>query len=256
LSTDVPTFLRSRFVNIPEAQALIADVGGRLTPAEQRRLDGFQFRKRRDDWLLGRLVAKQAVSEAARAAWGVDVAPAEIEIASRDSGAPVAVNRAANGRLPVGPGDPLPVTLSISHSAGAAFCAASWSDEPAGRSTRLGVDVELVTTRPHDLFYDHFTPDELRYCTEGGEVEGHLRSTLVWSIKESVLKAFGLGLTIDTRAISCVPAEPSRGEVLIDDAGEWRSIAIVCRRPLVEREVVASALWRTSDQFVLTVVAL
>jgi phosphopantetheinyl transferase len=247
----------TRFVSGRDALALTAYVDGRLTPGEQRWLAGLRFSKRREEWLLGRLLAKKVVADAVRAAWARELASSEVEIGTLDSGAPVVVSRAASGRLPLAPDEPLPLTLSISHSHGAAFCAVSWSADPTVRAPRLGVDVELIASRPADLWRDFFTPDELRYCADARDWERDVRPTLVWSIKESALKAFGTGLSTDPRAVICLPALPApTSDVIFRCADDWQPIAVRCGRPLVEPETLAAGRWQIREQFVLTAVAL
>jgi phosphopantetheinyl transferase len=66
--------------------------------------------------------------------------------------------------------------------------------------------VERVDARSPDLFRDYFNESEHLYAREGEDVTRDQRATLIWSGKESTLKALGKGLTVDTRTVTCLPA--------------------------------------------------
>jgi 4'-phosphopantetheinyl transferase len=89
-----------------------------LSAAEQARLHGFKVEKRRRDWLLGRWTAKNLVQRYLAHTTGEAPAPNTIFIGADADGAPYASceGRGARGE------NRLPVSLSISHSHGTAFC--------------------------------------------------------------------------------------------------------------------------------------
>jgi 4'-phosphopantetheinyl transferase len=143
-----------------------------LTPGERAVLAALRVAKRRDDWLLGRWTAKHLV--AAR----LGVAPARIAIIAADDGAPeVWLDGARSG-----------LAVSISHSG--ALGVAAVRDGLA-----IGADIELLAPRDPALAADFFTPGER------AAVAGHdALVNLVWSAKESALKALRVGLREDARA--------------------------------------------------------
>ncbi|HSW30161.1 MAG TPA: 4'-phosphopantetheinyl transferase superfamily protein [Longimicrobiales bacterium] len=176
-----------------------------LTPAEATILDRFRVTKRAADWRLGRWVGKEAVARALRAgpddAAGrrggrgdelVVPAPSEIEILAGPGGGPRA-------RI-LTPGDWAPVSVSLSHSSGTGFAAAT------ARTVRIGCDVEEIAPRSGEFVSDYFTAEEVAWIRARGDEhastpEHHVRSNLLWSAKESALKAVGEGLRKDTRSV-------------------------------------------------------
>jgi 4'-phosphopantetheinyl transferase len=187
-----------------------------LTLAERARHVGLRMPRRRAEWLLGRLAAKSVVAEALAqpgASWPLR----SIEIASAPSGAPRA--QLAPEAEPFGgfsPGERLPVSVSISHAEGLALCAAARAGPAGDRSGRtIGIDLGRVESRSPAFVDTFFTADEQRLVRDASPSDRELRANLIWCAKEAVLKALGLGLTVDTRGVSCLPeAGPA-------DLGEW-----------------------------------
>jgi 4'-phosphopantetheinyl transferase len=161
-----------------------------LSASELTRFATFRFPKRRADWLLGRWTAKLAVcaylgmSTAHEALCALEIHPAE-------SGAPLVF--VAN--------EPAPVSISISHRDGVAMCAVA----PA--NTMLGCDLELIETHSEAFIRDYFTEEEQRAIAGVLDEERRRLATLMWSAKESALKALGVGLCADTRIVSVRVAE-------------------------------------------------
>ena len=194
-----------------------------LTPHEQARFEEFRFEKRRRDWLLGRWAAKQALLELAELPQS-DIA--RFEILSESSGAPVATLD----------GQPFDAGLSISHSNGRAFATVS------SETNDLGCDLELVEPRSATFVDTFFTEAERERVARAAAEERDLLVTMIWSAKESTLKALRTGLRVDTRSVEVLddgdPAAhgwtPAR--TVAADAGEF------------------NCLWRLDDGFVLTIV--
>lgn len=198
-----------------------------LTAAERLRLDGFRFEKRRRDWLLGRWTAKFALL-------GITGLPDQeidrFEITSAPDGAP----------LPLLDGRPYQIGLSLSHSNGRAICAISADIE------ELGCDIELVGTRSASFVETFFTASECEWVenTDPGSRDSLI--TMIWSAKESALKALRHGLTVDTRSVevsadgAIAAAAWNSARILAADAGTlscWWSVdgpsilSVVGRRP-------------------------
>ncbi len=140
------------------------------------------FEKRRQDWKLGRWCAKQAILRYLKLP---PDAAFRVEIIAAPDGAPEAF---LEDKLST-------VSLSISHSAGVAFCAVA----EAGVS--LGCDLEEIGPREANFAADYFTRDEARAVEEAGLANRDRLITLIWSTKESVLKALRQGLRRDTRSV-------------------------------------------------------
>lgn len=162
-----------------------------LSLPERERLASFKIAKRRDEWLLGRWTAKR-LAQTVLAEAGRQLELVAIVIVPAADGAPelcIEVQPAAFSAQPV---------LTISHSAGRAFCALG----PAGLA--LGADLERVAPRHPAFVGDYFTPEELALLAAAPLLRD-LLVTVIWSAKESVLKALRLGLRVDTRRVACLP---------------------------------------------------
>ena len=191
-----------------------------LTPEERARYEGFRFDKRQQDWLLGRWAAKQALLELTELPQS-DIT--RFEILSASSGAPVA---SLDGR-------PYDTGLSISHSNGRAFSVVS------SETTELGCDVELVEPRSAAFVETFFTAAERERVQRAAAEYRDILVTMIWSAKESTLKALRTGLKVDTRSV----------EVIDDCAGEdWR-----VARTITKDAGEFSCLWRLDDEFVLSI---
>jgi 4'-phosphopantetheinyl transferase len=163
-----------------------------LSATEADHLHKLRFAKRRADWLLGRWTAKNAVAMFL----GIPREPLtlhSVEIRPDSSGAPKVFLENASAE----------VAISLSHRSGVGMCAVA----PAGVS--LGCDLETI--EPHgDAFpVDYFTAEEQALVTRAPTILESLRSvTLLWSAKESALKALGEGLRLDTRSVVVRLPEP------------------------------------------------
>jgi 4'-phosphopantetheinyl transferase len=209
-----------------------------LSPSELRTLASLRHPKRSRDWRLGRWTAKLAIRrclgrEADRSTSEDDAQPqdlGDVTIEAARDGAPEALD---------GDQRRLPVSLSISHSNGWSLCA-------AGRpGLDLGCDLERIEPRSPALTADFFTEPERHVASEGDADQRALATTLIWSAKESALKAVRAGLRLDTRSMEVELGRP------IGSRGTWQ--------PFVVREAPGSRAfhgwWLQRDDFVLTVAA-
>jgi len=155
-----------------------------LAPAERDRCSGFRFPKRRNDWLLGRWTAKEALRLYLSLTGRDAPAHASLEIRSAADGAPEAFLA----------GDPLPVALALSHCRDRGFCAVA----PSGAA--IGCDMEAIERHEPPFIEDYFNHSEREVIRHAAE-EQPLLATLLWSAKESVLKCLREGLRRDTRSI-------------------------------------------------------
>jgi 4'-phosphopantetheinyl transferase len=196
---------------------------GWLSAAEQQRLAGFRIPKRRAEWRMGRYAAKCLL--AARLADPLPLTSIVIEPAA--DGAPEAF----------GAGSPLDLTLSISHNVGLAFCAVA-----PGR-VQLGCDVERIEPRSDAFVADYFTPEEQAHVLSAPEPNRPLLANLIWSAKESTLKALREGLRLDTRQVQVESTQPREPE-------GWHPLATRC----LGRQF--GGWWRHSGEHVLTLVSI
>ena len=194
-----------------------------LTPAERRWFSDRRSAKRVADWRLGRWTAKAAI-----AAWleHRDRPPAVgLEVLAAEDGAPEAF---ADGR-------PLALVLSLSHSHGRALAAV------ADAGTVLGCDLERIEPRSRAFVDSYFTTAERAAVAAAGPHGRDLIATLVWSGKESALKALRQGLRTDTRSLEVTVAAPAS-----DGWDELRIAPVDGGAPLAGR-------WRRLAGFVLTI---
>jgi len=155
-----------------------------LSHDELERLSAMRVPKRRDDWRLGRWTAKQAVARFLAISRDPSNLTA-IEIRPADSGAPEVYLR----------GSAAPVSISISHRDGRAACAI------AAAGSILGCDLEVVEPRCDAFITDYFTADEQGLVAGLLQGEKFRLLGLLWSAKESTLKALREGLRLDPRGI-------------------------------------------------------
>lgn len=186
----------------------------------------FKFLKRQREWLGARLVTKDLI-RASDQRWKQTTIQ-NIEILNEESGAPF---------LHIQGRQEYPGRVSLSHSNGYAFCAYSPDD------ISFGVDLELVETRSKVFSEDFFTTKESEQIAKIDIVEQSQYVTVIWSGKESVLKALSTGLRVDTRSVEVtIPEEP------VEKNG-WRSLAL--ESSLFKNDSL-SLLWRREGDFVLT----
>ena len=201
-----------------------------LTETERRWFNDRRSAKRVADWRLGRWTAKAAIG--AYLERRERAVPKDVEILAAEDGAPDVF--AAGVRLPL--------SLSLSHSHGRAAAAV------AEAGCALGCDLELVEPRSSAFVMSYFTRRERAALAAADGSGRELLANLIWSAKESALKALRHGLRADTRSIEVVVSRrPIRG---------WGSLAITS-------ESAGTALagtglagrWKRLDDFVLTIVS-
>ncbi len=138
---------------------------------------------RRAEWMAGRAVAKALLARVAGDPGGKGM---RFEILPDAGRVPIPGIVDAGGQSHT-----LGYSLSISHRAGAAAAAVVPS-----ASGRVGIDVEVMEARSDALLADYFSADEARLLAG---LSGMWRAhgiALLWSIKEALLKAAGVGLSV------------------------------------------------------------
>jgi 4'-phosphopantetheinyl transferase len=197
-----------------------------LSPGEAAQRTALRFAKRRADWLLGRWTAKCAVAAYLGTATR-QASLADIEIRPAHCGAPEVFIEEK----------PAAAAISISHRAGTAMCAVT------SPGVALGCDLEAIEPRSDAFVTDYFTPEEHALLARASGVDRSRLLALLWSAKESTLKALRVGLRLDTR---CVTVSPEHGSA--SDA--WH--------PMYVRQTNAQTFrgwWSHTGKFVRTLVA-
>jgi 4'-phosphopantetheinyl transferase len=207
-------------------------------------LSSMRFAKRRDDWRLGRWTAKHAV--AAHLGLSTDLhALAKIEILAASSGAPEVFVQ----------GQPADIAISLSHRDRAALCAVG------SAGTSIGCDLEIIEPRGDEFLADYFTDNEKSLIARASVGARPLLLTLLWSGKESALKALHAGLRLDTRCMCVTPVDgwafPSaelaqdRGQLPESTSPEgWRPLQVRYSGGRIFR-----GWWRLQDGLVRTAVS-
>jgi 4'-phosphopantetheinyl transferase len=217
-------------IDVAWLEQSVADVRAEddwLSAGEAVRLSGMRFPKRRADWKLGRWTAKRALAACLNLA-ADHRSLARIEIRPAPGGAP---------EVFLG-GEPAPVTISISHRAGWAACAV------ARQGAALGCDLEVVESRSDAFATDYFTAEEQELLAQASPAERWRLLAVLWSGKESALKALRVGLRLDTR---CVAVNPFAGQVSGDS--DW------CPLCVHYNGQVLHGWWRPTGNLVRTMVA-
>jgi 4'-phosphopantetheinyl transferase len=200
----------------------LADSDLWLSAAERERLAGFKFRKRRNDWLLGRWTSKNAVCR--YLGLREDLASlAGIEIRAAADGAPEAY---------IG-GAPAPVSLSISHSKERSLCVVG------AAGSAVGCDLEWIEKRADNFLDDYMVAEEIGLIAQAPAAVRPQVVTLIWCAKESALKSLREGLRRDTRSVVVsIPAA--------QDKREWNPITVRC----IESSRIFHGWWRAREGFV------
>jgi 4'-phosphopantetheinyl transferase len=164
-----------------------------LSPNEQALLNAMRFAQRRNDWRLGRWTAKNALALYflyLKLPSDPQVL-ASIEIRAAPSGAPEAYLS----------NQPAAATISLSHRAGMAACAVT------AAGLELGCDLERVEARSEAFVADYFTTAEQSLIAHASVADRPRLLAILWSAKESALKALHQGLRLDTRSVIVSPSE-------------------------------------------------
>jgi 4'-phosphopantetheinyl transferase len=197
---------------LEQAQVDVPSCDDWLSANELVRQQGFRFMKRRSDWRLGRWTAKRAVAACLSMSDHHETLQT-VEVRAARDGAPEVI--LAN--------KPSPLTISLSHRASFALCAVSLS------GALLGCDLEVIEPRSDAFVSDYFTAGEQALVAEASE---HARATilaLLWSGKESTLKALRTGLRVDTRDLTVGFDQDSAQQVLTN----WSPLHAIYHRARV-----------------------
>jgi len=197
-----------------------------LSASETARQNALRFAKRRADWTLGRWTAKRALA----AYLNLPAQPlvlAKIEVYPTASGAPEGF---VDER-------PAAVAISLSHRDGRAICAV------AQFGVELGCDLEVVESRGEAFLSDYFTAGEQALVARAPAADQTRLVTLLWSAKESTLKALKTGLRLATQSVVVSPESSF-------DVNGWSPV-----QALYTGRRMFHGWWRHTDNILRTLVA-
>ncbi|MBP6743644.1 polyketide synthase dehydratase domain-containing protein [bacterium] len=137
-----------------------------------------QSKKRKTDWLLGRIAAKDAVRMLVRNGIGRILGPHDVEIHNHPDRSPYAVIK--DKSTP-------PVSISITHTNGKGIAIASFVD--ANNAGNPGIDAETISARDSDFASSFMQPSELKHLASCPSTALNTEITRIWTAKESMYKA-------------------------------------------------------------------
>jgi len=171
-------------------------------------------------WLLGRAAAKTLLERTA-GDLALDLPPQKL----------IHVRRTPDGwpqPLTI-KGTHLPVSLTISHSGEQALCAVCPDTEGT-----IGADIEVVADRSRHFYEDYYTDHERTLLEQLPDDWENKAGTVIWCIKEAVLKAQRTGFHQSTTSVDVLSLD-------LADPRTWKK-AIVETRDGTRPEVY----WRLS----------
>lgn len=197
---DIPRCLVSRMIHkFPEnffvdGWAIWLRVLAHLVLNKNERIIWYQLTdkgKRREEWLLGRICAKDCVRLWAQQNLNITLSPVDVEIFNLDSGRPTFRLPSLISQEFVQP------SLSISHSSGNAIAVLS------DASDNVGIDLQSREVRRDNITRVIFNDQEIEIlsCFADWHLVG-------WVAKESASKSLGTGLEYDPKAWIIDSADP------------------------------------------------
>jgi phosphopantetheinyl transferase len=202
---------RAQIEGSAEGQGILWQIAAQLLLSRAERAAWSELRRpgrKRNEWLLGRAAAKDAVCALLRERHGVDVLPADVEVAADPLGRPV-VGGAWTAKL-VG----APPSVAIAHDDGLAVAVASDAEYD------VGIDLERMRDLPEGFDDVAFSAEEaglLSGVPEKLRGEWRLRA---WCAKEAAAKAMGTGLAWRPRDLVARKFDSSTGTIAIEIGGE------------------------------------
>jgi 4'-phosphopantetheinyl transferase len=193
------------------APELLAAYDAMMTAEEREKVSRFRFEKDRHTSMVTRALVRTTLSRYA------DVAPRDWRFVANPYGRPE-IDEPREARA---------LRFNLSHTDGLVVCLVS-------RGREVGVDVE-DRTRGGDLLDvadRFFSPLEVKALRALPLKEQMDRFFLYWTLKESYIKARGMGLSLSLSAFSFELDSPGRGIRILfdpgfeDEPGRWRFSAL------------------------------
>jgi 4'-phosphopantetheinyl transferase len=200
-----------------------------LTADEREKVARYRFEKDRHTSLVTRALVRTVLSRYA------EVQPADWRFVANQYGRPEVSE----------PSEERSLRFNLSHTRGLVVCLVS-------RGRDVGVDVEDRTRDGHllDVADRFFSPFEVKALRALPPEEQMDRFFLYWTLKESYIKARGMGLAISLSAFSFDLDSPKNGiriffePTFADDPGRWRFSAMSYGR----RHAIAAGIESKRDR--------
>ena len=172
---------------------------------------------RRTEWLIGRVVAKEAVCQWAQENAGIELLPISVRIESDKNGKPI-VQCAALKAKNITP------NISISH------CEKDVVAVAIGTEHKIGIDIENITVRKSvDWLRNVFTASELEFVKTGTSTD----LLPLWCVKEAASKALGTGLNGNPKNWEIIDYDPEAGKANVEYSGQQLSIRLFYKNELI-----------------------
>lgn len=232
---------------LEQTSADVPDDNNWLSARESLYSSRLHVPKRRSDWRLGRWTAKHAVALYLSLRPNYEVLR-QVEILPDTSGAPRVRIIDEQAR----------VSISLTHRDGRAACVV------APTQIALGCDLEVIEPRSNAFAGDYFTDEEQAAISQIQPAQRNLLVTILWSAKESALKALRLGLRVDTRSVSIgfvntdfsKQVSSYRGRQSDECNSRFREEAWYPLRAQYGKEFALFGWWRSSECFVRSFISL
>lgn len=198
---------------------------GLLSPAEKTRRDRYLFEKNRHEYKVTRALVRTVLSRYA------PVDPKDWQFETGSHGKPFISF----------PKIDIPLCFNLSNTAGLVACIVALDRE-------LGIDVEELerAARALDVADRFFSPAEARALRALPEKDRPFRFSTYWTLKESYIKARGMGLAIPLDQFSFQLEEGRAPTIeidprLCDDANRWQ---FLCMKPTRRHRLSAAVSLR------------
>jgi 4'-phosphopantetheinyl transferase len=194
------------FYELLDNPPLLAAQEALMTPDENARCQNFRFERDRRMFIATRALARTVLSRYAA------VAPAEWRFAIGEHGKPRIADPDVTPRI----------YFNLANTPGLVVCAVSIAHE------LVGVDVERIDRKLEvlELGERYFSPSEFRALQALPSPEQPRRFLAIWTLKESYIKARGVGLSQPLDQFSFLLDKDEIGvtfdQKLPDDAARWR----------------------------------
>ncbi len=177
----IPENIKIRYAFVPEKETdFHLELAKQLSKEEQNIWQSFRNERQRLDFLYGRMLLRQTLTEAT----GKGIPEAKWSIALDSYGRPT-INGTAH--LPA-------LSFSISHSHKAVCVAVSGK-------FHVGLDIERIPEKAIDISAA-LTPEEVKYLS-GLEPSAQIKEVItIWTVKEAYSKFLGLGLFMDFQELT------------------------------------------------------
>jgi 4'-phosphopantetheinyl transferase EntD len=197
-----------------------------LSPREVPVFERLSNSRRKREWLLGRIAAKDAIRLLVSELTGLRLSCGDIEIGSDQFGAPTAVvpQFSSGSKL----------TVSITHKDGLAIAVAGYS------ANRIGIDLEKIEAREVGLEKLLFSEGEQALLNKWIESNRDLNLSIAWAAKEAAAKAIGSGLKGDPKSLEIVA---------VDGVGERQRLSLRLRG---SQSSIMTVFAQATEKYVLT----